>query len=191
MKETWWAALSIAATLYCSLGRKGELDFFMGNLKFKNGSKSSAGMWRDWKRSRSVDRKSHSNNNSLSPTSSFSQMCIIYYLDNRIDKPGQLLSHTGNQMSGPGQGWCRSCGCLRSLRYSLKKCKINMIHKGNYKFNMVHKINMVPTGAGGPRGAIPRLKSGGAVVRRYPSSKVRSSGCALLEQPWRDTPCPR
>ena len=57
-----------------------------------------------------------------------------------------------------------------------------MIHKGNYKFNMVHKINMVPTGAGGPRGAIPRLKSGGAVVRRYPSSKVRSSGCALLEQ---------
>ena len=27
-----------------------------------------------------------------------------------------------------------------------------------------------------------------AVVRRYPSSKVRSSGCALLEQLWRDTP---
>ena len=37
-------------------------------------------------------------------------------------------------------------------------------------------------GAGGPRGAIPRSRSGGAVVRRYPSSKVRSSGCALLEQ---------
>ena len=30
-------------------------------------------------------------------------------------------------------------------------------------------------GAGGPRGAIPRSRSGGAVVRRYPSSKVRSS----------------
>ena len=27
--------------------------------------------------------------------------------------------------------------------------------------------------------------------RRYPSSKVRSSGCALLEQLWRDTPRPR
>ena len=27
--------------------------------------------------------------------------------------------------------------------------------------------------------------------RRYPSSKVRSSGCALLEQPSRDTTCPR
>ena len=26
---------------------------------------------------------------------------------------------------------------------------------------------------------------------RYPSSEVRSGGCALLEQPWRDTPRPR
>ena len=31
----------------------------------------------------------------------------------------------------------------------------------------------------------------GVVVRRYPSSKVRSSGCDLLEQPGRDTPRPR
>ena len=46
-------------------------------------------------------------------------------------------------------------------------------------------------GAGGPRGAIPLSRSGGAAVRRYPSSKVRRSGCALLEQPWRDTPHPR
>ena len=38
-------------------------------------------------------------------------------------------------------------------------------------------------GAGGPRGATPRSRSGGVAVRRYPSSKVRSSGCALLEQP--------
>ena len=37
-------------------------------------------------------------------------------------------------------------------------------------------------GAGGPRGATPRSRSGGVAVRRYPSSKVRSSGCALLEQ---------
>ena len=28
---------------------------------------------------------------------------------------------------------------------------------------------------------IPCSRSGGAVVRRYPSSKVRSSGCAFLE----------
>ena len=38
------------------------------------------------------------------------------------------------------------------------------------------------TGAGKPRRAIPCLRSEGAVVRRYPSSKVRGSGCALLEQ---------
>ena len=38
-------------------------------------------------------------------------------------------------------------------------------------------------GVGGPRGAIPRSRSEGAAVRRYPSSsKVRSNGCALLEQ---------
>ena len=32
-------------------------------------------------------------------------------------------------------------------------------------------------GAGGPRGAIPRSRSDGVAVKRYPSSKVRSSGC--------------
>ena len=46
-------------------------------------------------------------------------------------------------------------------------------------------------GTGGPRGAIPRWRSGRVAVRRYLSSKVRSSSCALLEQPWRDTPRPR
>ena len=30
-----------------------------------------------------------------------------------------------------------------------------------------------------------------ASVRRHPSSKVRSNGCTLPEQPWRDTPRPR
>ena len=47
------------------------------------------------------------------------------------------------------------------------------------------------TGAGGLRGATPRSRSGGATVRRYPSSKVRRSSCALLEQLWRDTLRPR
>ena len=46
-------------------------------------------------------------------------------------------------------------------------------------------------GAEGPRGTIPRSRSEGAAVRRYFSSKVRSSGRTLLEQPWRDTPRPR
>ena len=44
-------------------------------------------------------------------------------------------------------------------------------------------------GAGGPRGVIPHWRSGRAAVRRDPSSKVKSSGCALLEKLWRDTPC--
>ena len=43
-------------------------------------------------------------------------------------------------------------------------------------------------GAGGPRGATPCWRSGGAAMRRCPSSKVRNSGCASLEQLWRDTP---
>ena len=46
-------------------------------------------------------------------------------------------------------------------------------------------------GTRGPGGAILCSRSGGEAVRRYPSSKVRNNGCALLEQRWRDTPCPR
>ena len=38
-------------------------------------------------------------------------------------------------------------------------------------------------GAGGPRGAILPSRSEQAAVKRYPSSKVRSSSCTLLEQP--------
>ena len=38
-------------------------------------------------------------------------------------------------------------------------------------------------GRGGLRGATPHSRSRGTAVRRYPSSKIRSSGCALLEQP--------
>ena len=37
-------------------------------------------------------------------------------------------------------------------------------------------------GTGGWRGATPHSRPGGAAVRGYPSSKVRSSGCTLLEQ---------
>ena len=31
----------------------------------------------------------------------------------------------------------------------------------------------------------------GEAVRRYPTSKIRSSSCTSLERPWGDTPCPR
>ena len=46
----------------------------------------------------------------------------------------------------------------------------------------IHGAAAIP-GAGGPRGATPRSRSGGAALKRYPSSKVRNSGCPLLEQP--------
>ena len=39
------------------------------------------------------------------------------------------------------------------------------------------------------RRSYPTLKVRNVVVRRYLSSKVRRSGCALLAQLWRDTPC--
>ena len=38
-------------------------------------------------------------------------------------------------------------------------------------------------GAGGPRGATPRSRSGRTAVRRHPLFKIRSSSCAFLEQP--------
>ena len=55
-----------------------------------------------------------------------------------------------------------------------------------YIINIVRNIKpflliSIREGPGGPRGAILRWRSGRAVVRRYPSSKIRSSGCALLE----------
>ena len=74
---------------------------------------------------------------------------------------------------------------------------ISMIHTTTWEWSYHERSYHTPevrggcTGAGGPRGATPRSRSGGAAMRRYPSSKVRGSGCALLEQPWRDTPCPR
>ena len=37
-------------------------------------------------------------------------------------------------------------------------------------------------GAGGPKGATPCSRSRGVAVERYPLSKVRHSGCTLLEQ---------
>ena len=57
----------------------------------------------------------------------------------------------------------------------------------HYHLSKFHTYVLVSTGAGEPRGAIPRWKSGRAAMRRYLSSKKRSSTCALLEQPWRDT----
>ena len=47
------------------------------------------------------------------------------------------------------------------------------------------RTNLTPEARGGGREDQPHVqgRSGRAAVRRYPSSKVRSNGCALLEQP--------
>ena len=50
------------------------------------------------------------------------------------------------------------------------------------KSNPTSKERWLRMGRGGPRGAIPISRSGRAAARGYPSSKVRSSGCTLLEQ---------
>ena len=46
-------------------------------------------------------------------------------------------------------------------------------------FSVIHKMfaiwSLVPL----PRGATQSSRSGGAAVRRYPSSKIRSSGCTI------------
>ena len=54
-----------------------------------------------------------------------------------------------------------------------------------------HPRSRCCAGTEGLSGAAPRSRSGGAALRRYASSKVRSSGCALLEESWRNTPHPR
>ena len=41
--------------------------------------------------------------------------------------------------------------------------------------NVINQLFGQTMGAGGPRGATPCSRSGGGVVRRYPSSKVRNS----------------
>ena len=58
-------------------------------------------------------------------------------------------------------------------------------HKGPLRKDWIKKIRYIyamGVGAGGPRGATPRSRSGGVAMRRYPLSKVRSRGCTLLEQ---------
>ena len=60
------------------------------------------------------------------------------------------------------------------------------LHKWPLRKDWIKKIRYkyaMGVGAGGPRGAPPRSRSGGVAMKRYPSSKVRSSDCALLEQP--------
>ena len=63
------------------------------------------------------------------------------------------------------------------------------------EFQLQHQSFQCPrssgcAGTGGLRGATP-CQGQEERVRRYSSPKVRSNGCTLLEQPWRDTLRPR
>ena len=66
---------------------------------------------------------------------------------------------------------------------NMELCVADTITKGAYMIILNYTFLGGCVGAGGPRGATPCSRSGGATVRRYPSSKVRSNGGALLEQP--------
>ena len=96
----------------------------------------------------------------------------------------------------------RYCPCSHSIREETERLPRGPTHKPGTRWvspafsphppwTLATLGSCFLMGAGGPRGAIPHWRSGRAAVRRYPSSKVRSNGCALLEQPWRDTPRPR
>ena len=84
----------------------------------------------------------------------------------------QLVSKTQQWL----QDWKRSVFIPIPKKVNAKECS-------NYHTTAVIPHTSCFTSAGGPTGATPFSRSGGAAVRRYHSSKVRNSGCALLEQP--------
>ena len=81
----------------------------------------------------------------------------------------------------------RAYNCVEG-KWTIQKETVNLNKKEYLLINAKHRWEEQPhlQGAvavqGGPRGATPCSRSGGVAMRRYPSSKVRSSGCALLEQ---------
>ena len=77
--------------------------------------------------------------------------------------------------------WSSNCYSLRGFRSMMqKRGGCNGPHRRAVGEARPRRATPRPRsgscpGAGGPRGAPPRSRSGGAAVRRYPSSKVRSS----------------
>jgi len=106
-------------------------------------------------------------------------------------------SHPLSSPSPPGFKLSQQQGLFKWVSYSHQMAKVLEFQLQHQSFQCIlrtdfpHPRSGGCTGAGGPRGAIPCWRSGRAAVRRYHLSKVRSSGCTLLEQPWRDTPRPR
>ena len=117
---------------------------------------------------------------------------VLRYKTGRVLPPVLLMSLLAPDAL---MGWPRGSSDFYIWMAESSMCASNPHHATEFDFyNWSFHL-----GAGGPRGATPRSRSGGAAMRRYSLSKVtryslskvRSSGCALREQLWRDTPCPR
>ena len=67
--------------------------------------------------------------------------------------------------------------------HDIERFALEMNKDHSVIFEIASKYCILDSFVGGLRGVTPHSRLGGAAVRRYPSSKVRSSGCALLEQP--------
>ena len=65
----------------------------------------------------------------------------------------------------------------------VKRTYLMLEVRGGDQEEQPHIQGAVAVGRGGPRGATPHPRSEGVAMRRYPSSKERSSGCALLQEP--------
>ena len=90
-------------------------------------------------------------------------MLLQFMSENGSSVGKESASNAGDPGLSPG--WGRSSG------------------EGNATHSSILAWSDGCAGAGGPRGTTPHSRSGGVAVRRYPLSKVRSSGCTLLEQP--------
>ena len=100
------------------------------------------------------------------------QLLQCYWLGHRLGSPWYWTVFLGNEQ----RSFCHFWDCIQVLHFGQ-----GLRPRGA----TAHPRSGSCTGAGGLRGATPCSSSRGAT-----SSKVRSSDCALLEQPWRDKPHP-
>ena len=79
--------------------------------------------------------------------------------------------------SCPSSQWCHPA--ISSSVAPFSSCPQSLPASGSFPMSQFFTWGSQNTGVSA---------SASVLSMRYPLSKVRSSGCALLEQPWRDTP---
>ena len=105
-----------------------------------------------------------------------------------VDSDGKYLQVDGNWGTDLKNGLVRTWSAtldkaevdLLKAKYTAKSADTAAV----YVYDGLMKLQRSSSccvGARGPRGATQCSRSGGAAVRRYPSFKVRSNCCALLE----------